>query len=253
MTIGLRLLTFPPMINSETSRLLLRHYGLAYREEPHAFGWGSTLALFRTGSPEVPVLYGTGLTQTGPRGIIDQWDADQPPGRALLPPDPMLRGRAEADWDRFNGTLATYTARLAYYHLLPHRGILIEPFTRGIPGWEASLTRAIYPLQRGILSLLLRLNAPNAADALTQIRLIFDETDARVRDGRPFLLGERITLGDIALAAAAAPVTVPDGNRSPIPALASMPVVYAAIVDEMRKRPTAAFVQSVYRAIGATT
>jgi hypothetical protein len=39
------------MIDSETWRLLLQHYGIAYEEEPHAFRWGSILALFRAGLP----------------------------------------------------------------------------------------------------------------------------------------------------------------------------------------------------------
>jgi hypothetical protein len=45
-----KLVTFAPMIDSETWRLLLQHYGIAYEEEPHAFLWGSFLALFRAGS-----------------------------------------------------------------------------------------------------------------------------------------------------------------------------------------------------------
>jgi glutathione S-transferase len=149
--------------------------------------------------------------------------------------------------------LATYTARLAYFHLLPQRAILFEPFTRGIPDAEVRLTRVIYPLQRAILSLLLQLTRKNADAALAGIRAIFDQTDARLRDQRRFLHGERLTLADIALAAAAAPVTLPVGNRSPIPPLLQMPPAFAAIVKEMQARPTAAFVQHIYQAMGRAT
>jgi glutathione S-transferase len=246
-----RLITFAPMIDSATWRLLLQHYGIIYEEEPHAFIWGSIVALFRAGSLQVPALCGAGLKLVGPDAAIARWDAQQPPGHALIPTDPAMRAAALDDWALFHGTLATYTARLAYYHLLPHRGVMIEPFTRGIAHGEAALTRFIYPLQRGVLSLLLQLTAKNAEDALAQIRAIFDKTDARIRDGRRFVQGDRMTLGDLALAAAAAPVTLPKGSRSPIPPLAVMPQAYAAIVREMQARPTAGFVQGVYRAINS--
>jgi glutathione S-transferase len=198
---------------------------------------------------QVPALCGAGLKLVGPDTAIDRWDAEQPPGHALIPADPAMRAVALDDWALFHGTLATYTARLAYYHLLPHRDIMFEPFTRGIPRGEAAVTRVIYPLQRSVLSLLLQLNAKNAEDALAQVRIVFDKTDARVRDGRRFLQGDRLTLGDLALAAAAAPVTLPERNRSPIPPLAQMPRGYAAIVTEMQARPTAKLVEGVYRAI----
>jgi hypothetical protein len=67
-----KLVTFAPMIDSETWRLLLQHYGIAYEEEPHAFLWGSILALFRAGSlrggeyffaPSLSFLRGVGLAR----------------------------------------------------------------------------------------------------------------------------------------------------------------------------------------------
>lgn len=241
-----KLITFAPMIDSETWRLLLQHYGVAFEEEPHAFIWGSVLALVQAGSPQVPALCGARLRMVDPAAAIARWDAQQPPGRALIPPDPAMSACARRDWDTFHGTLATATARLAYFHLLPHRRIMIEPFTRGTPARERAVTRAAYPVQRAVLSLLLRLSARTAADALVQIRAVLDETDARLADGRPFLQGERMTAGDVALAAAMAPVTLPAGSRSPVPQLADMPAPYAAIVAEMRARPTGSLVKRFY-------
>ena len=248
-----KLITFAPMIDSETWRLLLQHYGVPYEETPRAFILGSLLGLVRAGSVQVPVLSGTGMQLVDPQTAIDRWDAAQPPGHALIPPDPAMSAIARADWDQFHGTLATYTARLAYYHLLPHRDLMLDAFTRGTPPGDVSATRVIYPLQRAVLSLLLQLSAKTAEQSLSQIRIIFDATDQRVADGRPFLQGSRYTLGDLALAAAAAPVTMPEGNQSPIPPLAEMPPAYAAIVREMQARPTAAFVQRLYGSLGNTS
>lgn len=237
------------MIDSETWRLLLQHYAIGYTEEPHAFGWGSVLSLLRAGSIQVPALCGAGFRMFGPKAAFARWDGEQAPGHALIPPDPLMRSVAHEDWDLFNGKLAVHTARLAYFHLLPHRDIMIEPFTRGIPAMEAAIARATYRLQSGLLTLLQQLTAQNAKEALTQIHAIFDATDARAGDGRRFLQGDRLTLGDLALAAAAAPVTLPAGSRSPIPRLEKMPDEYATVVREMQARPTARLVQRVYQAI----
>ena len=45
----------------------------------------------------------------------------------------------------------------------------------------------------------------------------------RIADGRPYLLGDYVTLSDLALATAAAPLLLPDGYRSPIPKIEVMP------------------------------
>jgi glutathione S-transferase len=234
------------MVDSETARLILGRYRIAYIEEPHAFGWGSILALLHAGSIQVPALYGDGLKLLGPRPLVDHFDPGQPLSRALLPTDPALRRGVEDDWTLYNGTLATRTAQLAYYHLLPRKGVMLEAFTRGIPPAEAAFGSVVYPLQRALLRLLLKLTDANARAALDEIRTIFDRTDKRIVDGREFLLGDTLTLGDIALAAAAAPVLLPERSASPIPPLDRMPPAYSAIIVEMREHPTAKFVQGIF-------
>jgi glutathione S-transferase len=243
----LSLLTFAPMINSETSRFVLRHYNVAYVEKPHVFGWGSLLALCRSGTPEVPLLYGNGLRLTGPRPMADHYDLSCDRDAMLVPTQQPLRTQLEADWQQFNGQLATYTAVVAYYYLLPHPDILTEAFFRGVPQYEKTLFGHSYQLQRAILSLLLRLSQGRVDDCLRRIRLIFDDVDRRVKDGRRFLLADRPTLSDIGLAGAAAPMLLPVGYRAPIPALETMPQAMQDIIAEMRGRPVFEFVSRIYR------
>ena len=138
-------------------------------------------------------------------------------------------------------------AVVAYYHLLPHRGIMLEPFTRGVPSAEASVVRSAYPLFAGLIRLLLRITESRAQQALAVTRTIFDEIDRRVADGRPHLVGDSLTLADLALATAAAPLLIPDGYGSPIPPLGAMPQAMQAIVGELREREMARFVQRIYR------
>src|ERR1019366_8601827 len=103
---------------------------------------------------------------------------------------------------------------------------------------------------RWLFTTLLQLNAANAASALDQIRLAMDGVDRRVADGRAFLVGDRLTLSDVSLACAMAPLTLPDGFTAPVPGFADMPPALQAIVTELRARPSARFIGQVYRRMG---
>jgi glutathione S-transferase len=240
------LLTFAPMVDSELCRFILKHYKVPFQERPHVFGWGSVLALWHCYTPRVPAFYGNGVRLAGPRPLVEHFDRSTPVEHMLLPFRQPARIQIENDRNLYNGELALQSAVLAYFHLLPQRAIMIEPFFRGVPRMEAVAFRSTYSFQRLLLTTLLQLSQARAADALLRIRTILDRTDARVRDGRPYLTGDRVTLGDLSLAAAAAPLMLPKGYGSPIPPLERMPKSYASIVEEMRQRPTAEFVQRLY-------
>jgi glutathione S-transferase len=243
------LLTFAPMVDSEFCRLLLRHYGIAYREERHIFAWVSLLALVRARSLRIPAILGVGSPMVAPAALFARMENTCLPGLRLAPAGEPSRTNVQADWQRYNGELAAHVAVLAYHNLLPHRELMEAPVTHGAPPWEARFGRATYPAFRWLLSTLLRLNAPRAADAQIRIRSTFDYTDDRIADGRLFLAGSDLTIGDLALASAAAPLLRPAGYTAPIPAMESVPVELRLFMNELRARPTARLVERIYAAI----
>jgi glutathione S-transferase len=244
------LLTFGPMIDSELSRLVLDHYGIAFVEERHLFGWASVHTLVRGRSATIPMLLGTDrgrrLRLAGPRAMVEHFDVRFPEARRLLPPREPLRRQVEADWRRFNGELATYTAALAYHHLLPHREIMLEVFARGVAGREAAMVGWAYAPLRSLITLLLRLSDGKARDCLALIRVVFAQVDARLATGRTQLAGDTVTLSELSLAAAAAPLLLPHGYRSPVPRFDQMPPVLQDIVAELREHATARFIARFY-------
>lgn len=240
------LLTFAPMVDSECSRLLLRYYGVGYRESDHLFGWVSVLTLFHGGYGQVPLLYRRGLRVTGPRAIAERLDADLPPARRLIPAKGPLATEVEAHWQTYNGGIGADAAVFAYHHLLPARQVMQPIFAAPVPRFQAKLLPVVYPLLRGLLALLLRLSATRAADALGRIRATFDKTDALIADGRLYLAGDRLTLADIGLASASAPLLLPPGYGAKMPAPEEMPEPLRAAVAELRARPTGAFVKRLY-------
>jgi glutathione S-transferase len=241
-----KLLTFAPMVDSETSRLLLHHYNVAYEERDHLFGWVSVLTFFHGGYGRVPLLYGAGCRLTGPWAIVQNFDLALPPERRLAPADGPLAAQVKADWDSYNGQIGADTAVFAYFHLLPARDLMSPIFAAPVPPGEARITPTVYPLLAGLFRMLLRLSPERAAAAQARIRSIFDATDKRVADGRLYLCGDRLTLGDIALAAASAPLLLPDGYCAKMPPVEAMPAPVADFIAELRARPTGKFVQRLY-------
>jgi glutathione S-transferase len=240
------LLTFAPMVDSETSRLLLRHYGIAYEERDHLFGWVSLLTWFHGGYGRIPLLHGAGLRLTGPWNIVRHFDPLLDANSRLIPDHPSLEAEVLADWETYNGGLATDMAVFAYFHLLPERGLMSPVFAEPVPPAEARLTPALYPFLAFLLGTLLRLSGRRAGEAADRIRALFDRTGRRIADGRPYLCGERITLGDIALAAASAPLLLPPGYGASMPPRAAMPPPVQGLSEALRAHPAGRFVERLY-------
>lgn len=238
--------TFQPMIDSETTRLLARYYGLALTERDHLLVCGLLLARLFGGTGKVPLLRSKGAALTGPFAVAQHFDAALPAARRLIPNAPPLAAQVASDWQAYNDDLGTAVAVYAYFELLPERALMQPIFAAPVPWIEAVLLPLTYPILRTIITYGLKLTAAHAATAAENIRANFDATDARIADGRRFLAGDRLTLGDIALCGAAAPVLLPRGYGALMPPIEAMPAPLRALMEELRTRPTAAFVQRLY-------
>jgi glutathione S-transferase len=240
------LITFPPSLDSETSRFLIEHYGIESVEKRHTMIFSFFVTLWHGFTPVFPLLYGNSLRLVGPRPIVDHFDPLSSPELQLLPADPGELQQVNSDWTLFNTTLAFATADFAYYYLLPHRDIMIRPLTEGVPNFERKAVESAYPIFAGLLHVLLRLSPAKAQQSAIQIRSIFQSVDARLADGRKFLVGGRLTLSDIAFAVAAAPVVLPASYGGPIPPFEEMPSEVQALITEMRGHAAGAFALRIY-------
>lgn len=241
-----KMLTFQPMVDSETTRLVTRYYGIAVDERDHLFISATIRTLFLGGDGHIPLLYGKGFALTSPFPVAQHFDAALPAGRRLIPTAPPLAGQVAADWKTYNGGLGADVAVFAYYHLLPDRALMQPIFAAPVPRLEAMLLPLTYGLLRAVISAGLKLSPERATAAEASIRATFDATDQRIADGRTYLAGDRLTIGDIALCAAAAPLLLPRGYGALMPPLEAMPAPLRALMEELRARPTAAFVQRLY-------
>lgn len=107
------MLTFQPMIDSETTRLVTRHYGIAVTERDHLLVSAIVRTLLHGGNGHVPLLHGKGFALTGPYPIARHFDAALPPARRLIPVAGPLAGEVAADWQTYNGGMGTDVAVFA--------------------------------------------------------------------------------------------------------------------------------------------
>ena len=241
------LITFPPSLDSELARFLLEHYGVDHEEQPHAFIFCFFVTLWRGRTLIFPLFYNESLKLVGPQVIADYFDHRCAPELRLWPQAADEKRQVTSDWTLFNQTLAFATAVFAYYHLLPHRQLMIFPLSRGTPAFEQKSVRCAYPIFAGALRVLLRLTAQRAQQSLDQVRTVFGQVGTRLADGRKFLVGDRLTLSDLAFAVAAAPVVLPPTYGGPIPSFDEMPSEIQAAVNEMRSHAAGQYALRIYK------
>jgi glutathione S-transferase len=124
---------------------------------------------------------------------------------------------------------------------------MIDPLSSGTPDFERAAVKAAYPVFAGLLRLLLQLNAQHVAKSLDIVRTTFSAVEKRIAGGRSYLVGDQLTLSDLAFAVAAAPVVLPPNYGGPIPSFEQMPSEIQAIVKEMRARPAGVFALQIYQ------
>ncbi len=242
------LITFPPSLDSELSRFLLTHYQIPHQEQRHVIIFSSFFTLWHGYSVRFPLLYSDSYCLNTVRKIIDHFDPLCPTERKLLLSSNTPE-TANADWMFFNSRLGTATSVFGYFHLLPHRKIMIQPLSGGAPQFEVTAVNRAYPVFAGLLRLLLRLSAAHAQDALAEIRTVMQIVDDRLTDGRRYLTGEHFSLSDMAFAVAAAPVVFPDnyGGGNTLPPLSETPSELQTVVKEMRDLPSGQLALRIYR------
>src|SRR3954469_5690077 len=240
------MVTFAPTLDSEQARMLLRYYGVPYCEHDHLVPFVLLPVKLHGGEGGVPFVYGHGVKVTSPQPIAQYYDQSVPDDYKLIPTDPAAAAQFQADWALYNGTMSGGTAIFAYYHLLPQGRLMAPIFAEPTSWFERLIMPVFYPIMRMLISKKLNLTPERAEAAHAKILSSFAETDKRVADGRLYLNGDRMTLDDIALAAAAAPVLLPRGIGFKLPTLEQMPPPMRTLMEQLRGTPTAAFVQRFY-------
>lgn len=212
-----RLITIAISHYCEKARWALDRAGIEYVESAHV-PLAHLLYTKPAGGASTPLLVTATRTITDSTDILRYADEKLDERVKLFPTD-ATADEVVALEERFDVHLGTAARAWAYAHLLfgpadALHGLLTHRCSRA----EATAFRA---LQRPIVSLMkkgMRIGPDTEAWALARLTPLFDDVDARLADGRPYLCGERITAADVAFASLAAPIIdLGDVRPGPVP------------------------------------
>jgi len=122
-----------------------------------------------------------------------------------------------------------------------------------IPRWQRLLLLALRPVLAFAVRRMLGVTPARAARSLARTQEIFDEMDALLADGRPYLTGSTLTFADITFASLGALAVLPPeypGNRLGGPRMTADDIrdpAWLAEVERFRARPSGQFILRMYR------
>ena len=242
-----RLITIPPSHYCEKARWALDLAGVSYQEERHPpiLHWRAIRKA--GGGRTAPVLVTDRGVLSDSTDILEFLNSQHPGTWRPYPQEDDLRAEVEELEELFDTTLGPHTRRVAYFHLLQHRELLMGSVLAGVSGGERLFFRSLRPLMCWLLRRGMRITPTSTERSLERVRNVFATVSERLAEGRPFLVGDTFTAADLTFAALAAPVLLPRGYGSPLPTLADVPTELLGLVEEMREAPAGAFALRVYR------
>ncbi len=241
------LITIPISHYCEKARWALDRAGIDYRERAHLqlIHW---LAARRAGGGRtVPVLVCGDRVFAESADILDEADANAPPGQRLFPDDPDAAAEVRALERNFDASLGPQGRRWMYNELRGCRDIAMAYGCTGVPAWERRALSVGYPAMTRVIDRFLDITPATAAQSEAEVKRTFAAVARRLGDGRPYLCGERFTAADLTFAALAAPVVMPAEYGVPLPQPEELPVKTAAMVREFRAHPAGAYALRMFR------
>ncbi len=198
------------------------------------------------GAHSVPALVCDGERLYDSSDIVAYADRKLPDSERLLPSDPKLKDEVERWTSMFDSKLGPATRRLAYYHLLPHRRLIIEASEVGAPRHQRVLARILYPALALLMRKSMRIDADGAERSLHVIERVFDSVAEHLAKGAQYFVGNRFTAAELSFAALAAPITLPSQYGSKLPPFEAVPDEYRTLVERFRQHPAGAFALKLY-------
>jgi len=230
----------------ELARWALDRLGIPYVEECHAPVF-NVLATRRYGGGVVVPVLDTGETALlDARAVVDYYEARAPQKLKLYPADSAAETEARQLFNFLFDTFGVAVRAWAYAYMLPERSGTIRAWVNGAPWWERLAVPVIYPLLAAALRNNLHLQPDSIAQQQPIIESALSQIEARLADGRRFLMGDTLTAPDLAFAALSAPIMIPRQYGGPMPSLEQLPTAMRSAIESWRARPSGQFVLRLY-------
>jgi cytochrome P450 len=234
----------------EIARWVLDRNGIGYHDEVHSPYVATEVINDLTGQVGIgngPVLAKCDALLYRVDSVVRYYEGRCAPHLRLIPDD----GTTQLVFDLytlFSRDLNDVVQRYMLSRLLPEPALARAVFGRRAPLGERLGWRFFYRSLRDKLSALLNLPANTAEERVFEIRKVFGRVGALLADGRRYLGGgDRLTIADVAFAAAAAPVILPEEFGGVCPRVQDVPDAYRQDVFDLRATAAGQYVLRVYQ------
>ncbi len=195
---------FPISHYCEKVRWALDHKQLDYRTRNLLPGLHARTTKKLAAESTVPVLVDSGKAIQDSSDIIDYLDSRYP-DTPLTPGEQELKEEAQY-WEKFaDERIGVAVRAVCYDTLLDHPGLLIPIFTANGPWYGRPIMPVIYPKLRLQMRKLMMIEPRTVKLAQQRLEKAIDKIDAHLK-GRRFMVGDRFTRADIAVASFLAPL-----------------------------------------------
>jgi glutathione S-transferase len=239
----------------EKARWVLERFGVPYRDR-RVLPFFHFVAVYRVHRGKLgradlaSSRFSTPVLRTDDGRIFcDSADIVRYASERFAPPGHDLYAVPEAsELERhFHDALGPHTRRVAYATLFEQPELMRQIARHNVDNVEASVFMATYPLAKAGLSRFLRIDRESVLTSIDQARREFDAVSLRLRDGRPFLLGDRFTAADLAFACLGAPAVLPPQYSAWLPPLDAFSEAARARALSFRDTPAGGFVMRLFR------
>lgn len=237
------LYTFAVSHYSEKIRWTLDHSHIPYREVcmTPVFHMLPALRMGKRGQTTLPILQSPKRAiQDSPR-ILD-WLVENYGPLDVLPPAQLTQIREVEQ--RFDA-IGKDVARFLYAHSFGvSDAYIIKLWTDFASPGQAAFIRAAYPVIRWGFKRKLHINPSRAEQAHQRITKVIDWLESELADGRPYLVGDRLSAADITAAALLAPLACP--AEHPVYGKAEFVLGMTAAIAPWRHRMALQWVRRIY-------
>jgi cytochrome P450/glutathione S-transferase len=237
---------------SEIARWVLDRNHILYANETHAPWTIHSLAEKLTGrksKQNYPVLKMTDTFIYGTESIVMFWEKRCLPQDRLLPAvDEQLDKVLDLYYQFTDDCFAGMVDKYFYNMLLTSKKLAGTILEQAVPESEKGFFSFRFA---GIKKKLVRdyeLQENSIEQCIAEIRKIFEKVSRLLSGGRKYLTGDSFTLADLAFAAIAAPMILPEEYGGVLPRINEVPDSYRAHIAELRATPAGQFVFMLYQA-----
>lgn len=164
----------------------------------------------------------------------------------------LSRGPEDHELERhFSRKLGDDTRRIAYDYLLPDAEGLCRLAERNASPLQARLFKRMLPLFQKSVARGLHVHPAAVAASRERVMRELDAVEARLRDGRPYLTGERFGIADLTFASLLSPLLLVqprEGFGGQLPSIDEVPEDFRVLVHEVRARTAGRFALRLFGA-----